>query len=138
MGLAEALGDLLQVITGVRRADDHLQPRVCRPQPLYRLETIPSGRHAQVHEGNAVRELLAGGPLDETQRFLAVMGAIHAKLERGRTRPLGLAMQFALLLRKRTVGLGSREGLPVLIVEGPILVHDEDARRFGSVHALPC
>jgi hypothetical protein len=31
----------------------------------------------------------------------------------------------------------SNQDLPVFIVDCPILVHDEDARRFRSVHALP-
>jgi hypothetical protein len=73
----EFLDHFIDAVVRIVGADDHLQVRVCFPEPGRRLNAIPARRHSNIDEGHGI------GPasLDRLPRALPPFPALRSNID---------------------------------------------------------
>src|SRR5262249_22129535 len=130
----EAGDQLLPAVIGMRGADDDLDMGICGPQSLDGLQAVPTRWHAHVDEGNAVRLPILDRALNQRQRLGALLRGVHP--EGGRCfevrRPS--TDRCSLGAAQMLVRLPAPKDLTDVLVDRPVVVDDQDARRVMSAH----
>ena len=141
VGQSEPLDEIRPVVVRVRGAHDDLDVRVRSPHALDGFEPVPTGRHAHVHECERVMAPLAGRGLDHLDGLLTLQGEVDLK-RRLRQRGLAVAEQNPLGALHRGLGVvAAGEDLREIVVNGRVVVHDQDAVTGSFVavrHRLGC
>ena len=126
--MPERAGNVIPGIIGIGGADDRLQIGTALPDAFESFHAVPARRHAHINKREDVGIGFVDRLLNQLEGFLPLQRGVNP--EAGAFQAGGsVAKEFGFDVIEPRLGVGFRaQNFPEIVVDGRIVVDDEDAR----------